>query len=156
MQDLSRKLDSENVKLLNDNQYVDWGEPLTAKKAAGHAHKKKNKTMEEEALDKMRAQMMQNVKEKDPLIHIYQDIADRYDPNEFKNPNYDSEMNEYRHQRFKITGFNVLIPVKESWAPADDKDYSIYKHQFTRLAWTSELVCHSRNHVAKVDLGDYL
>ena len=43
------------MKLLNDNQYVDWKDPLTAKKAANHAHPKKNKTKEEEALEKMRA-----------------------------------------------------------------------------------------------------
>ena len=54
MRDLSRKLDSLNVKLLSDNQYVDWGEPLTAKKAANHAHPKKKKTQEEEDLEKLR------------------------------------------------------------------------------------------------------
>jgi hypothetical protein len=56
----------------------------------------------------------------------------------------------------KIIGFKVLIPVKEPWVAEDEKDLSIYKHQFTRLAWTSELVCHSRPYLAKLDLGDFL
>jgi len=56
----------------------------------------------------------------------------------------------------KIIGFKVLIPVKEPWVAEDEKDLSIYKHQLTRLAWTSELVCHSRTYLAKLELGDFL
>jgi hypothetical protein len=40
---------------------------------------------------------MANVRPNDPLVHIYQDIADHYDHSEFKEANHDKEHNNYRH-----------------------------------------------------------
>jgi hypothetical protein len=100
MRELSRALDSEDVELLKDNQYVEWGKPLTSKKAPPKDGSKKKLSAEEQELAKIRAQMMEKVRERDPndpLMHIYQDIADYYDPGEFLDKNYDISTGLSRH-----------------------------------------------------------
>ena len=93
-----------------------WGQPLTSKKApAKDAAKKRLSPEEEEETAKMRQQLMDSVAETDPLGFIYQDIADYYDPGEFKDKNHDISTGTSRHQRLKIIGFKVLIPVQQPW-----------------------------------------
>lgn len=133
-----------------------WGQPLTSKKAPAKDAAKKRLSPEEEETAKMRQQLMDSVAANDPLRFIYQDIADYYDPGEFKDKNHDISTGTSRHQRLKIIGFKVLIPVQQPCKPTASKDYSIYKEQFARLAWISELVCHSRPYLAKLNVGAYL
>lgn len=49
-------------------------------------------------------------KEKDPLFHIYEDIADHYYPSHFMTDGYFLDEKRPRHLRLKITGFRILIP----------------------------------------------
>jgi hypothetical protein len=49
----------------------------------------------------------------DPLDFIYEDIADHFMPNHFKD-NYIIGTKILRHERYKITGFRVLIPVAKA------------------------------------------
>ena len=50
-------------------------------------------------------------KKKDELHHIYEDIADHFKQSHFKRDPFDMDKKTYRHQRYTITGFRVLIPV---------------------------------------------
>ena len=47
----------------------------------------------------------------DALENLYQDIADHFKPSHFRFDHFDLDKKSSRHQRLKITGFRILIPV---------------------------------------------
>jgi hypothetical protein len=80
MRELCHELDRKKVHPVNTHSYVDWGNKLTSSKA----EKGEPTTLKKSEKEKIKKDMMQG-RDNDPLVKIYEDIADRFEPNHFKN-----------------------------------------------------------------------
>ena len=95
--------------------------------------------------------MLANKNKEDPLFYIYEDIADHFKESHFKREQMDMKDKSYRHQRYKITGFRVLIPVGKKVKP--EEALQVCTKQLTKLFWASEMAGHTRATVDDFDLG---
>ena len=58
-----------------------------------------------------------------------------------------------RHQRYRITGFRMLIPVGKTVKP--ERMLQVCQEHLTKLFWASELAGHTKVNLDDCDLGQF-